>query len=161
MRRKPGIFSTVTWLLLLGLYLLLSGETDISEIVAGAATASFTLFLVRLLREKFKSPLLMKPEWFRLLWRIPLAMFSESWLLLKALVDRLLGREVEGVFIEHDFPGEYDGHDDARRAYLTFGVCVTPNSYLVYQNRENKRVLIRQLVGKELSKVDRLFVELS
>jgi hypothetical protein len=156
-----GKFSAITWLLFLGLYLLMSGEANLSEGLAGAAAASFALFMVRLLGDKFKEPLLMKPVWFRLLWRIPVAMFSESWLLLKALVDRLAGREVEGVFIDHDFPGEEDGHDAARRAYMTFGVCVTPNSYLVYQDREHKCVLIRQLVGKDLSKVDRLFVELS
>jgi hypothetical protein len=157
---RIGIFSAVTWLLFLGLYLLMSAAVNLSEVMAGAAAASFSLFMVRLLGEKFKKPLLMRPVWFLLLWRIPVAMFSESWLLLKALFARLAGREVEGVFIQHDFPGEEDGHDAARRAYMTFGVCVTPNSYLVYQDRDKKRVLIRQLVGKELSEVDRVFVEL-
>jgi hypothetical protein len=161
MKVPVSIFSAITWFVFVGLYLLLCGEVNVSEVVAGAAAASFSLFMVRLLGDKFKKPLLMKPGWFRLLWRIPPAMFSESWLLLKALVGRIFGKEPDSVFIHHDFPGEDDGHDSARRAYMTFGVCITPNSYLVYQDREKRRVLIRQLVGKELSEVDRLFVELT
>lgn len=153
-------FAAVTWLLFLGLYLLFCGKVDRAELAAGAAAATVALLLAGLLRDKFKRPLLAKLSWFRLLWRIPVAMLSESWLLLKALVWRLLGRECEGVFIYHDFTAEEDEHDDARRAFMTFGVCITPNSYLVYYDREKKRVLIRQLAGKELSEIDRLFVEL-
>lgn len=160
MTGKAGKFTAIAWLLFFGLYLLFTGDVSVAEVAAGIATATFAAFLVRLLREKFKRPLLAKPQWFRLLWRIPLATLSESWLLLKALVNELLGREQDGIFIHHDFPAQEDRHDSARRAYMTFGVCVTPNSYLVYYDREKKRVLIRQLVGKELSSIDRLFVEL-
>jgi hypothetical protein len=79
---------------------------------------------------------------------------------LTALLRQLRGVETEGHLIEHPFSCPEDGHDLARIAFMTFGVCITPNSYLVYDDRKNGRVLIRQLVGKDLSTVDRLFVEL-
>jgi hypothetical protein len=119
-----------------------------------------TLFLIRLLRDKFKRPLLVRGVWFRLLWRIPIAMFAESWQLLVALLRQLAGRGGDGCFIEHRFPGPNDEHEAARRAFMTFGVCITPNSYLVQYDREKGTVLVRQLVGTRISKVDRLFVEL-
>jgi multisubunit Na+/H+ antiporter MnhE subunit len=160
MRANSVSFSVISWILFLGIYLLLSGKADVSETVAGAAAATVAILLVALLREKFKLTLMMKPIWFLLLWRIPPAMISESWLLLKALVQRLRGEEPDALLIEYPFPGPDDEHHTARLAFMTFGVCITPNSYLVYYDRKNKRVLVRQLVGKELSTVDRRFVEL-
>lgn len=159
-RRESIIFALCAWLLFLGFYLLMAGKTDGSELAAGAFAATVTLFLVSMLRERFKKPLRIKPRWLWLLWRVPVAMLTETWQLLAALCRALAGKHVEGELIEYPFHGPDDRHESARRAVMTFGVCITPNSYLVYVDREQKRVLIRQLVGKELSKIDRLFVEL-
>lgn len=157
---KVAFFGVMSWLVFVGLYLLMAGKADVSEITAGAAAASMALYLAGLLRRKFKRPLFMKPGWIVLLWRIPTAMVTESFQLLFALLARLSGREVDGRFIEHEHPAPADEHDSSRRAFMTFGVCITPNSYLVYYDREMRRVLIRQLVGEKLSRVDQLFVEL-
>ncbi len=158
---KYGIsFALCSWLIFLGLYLLMAGKANASELAAGAFAATIVLALTGMLGERFKRTLLIKPSWLWLLWRVPVSMLTESWQLLVALCRELSGRHVEGEMIEHPFPGPDDRHESARRAVMTFGVCITPNSYLVYLDREQKRVLIRQLVGKELSKIDRLFVEL-
>lgn len=158
---KGGIpFALGSWLLFLGLYLLFAGKGNTSELAAGAFAATVTLILTGMLGERFKRPLRIKPRWLWLLWRVPVAMLTESWQLLVALCRELSGKRMEGEMIEHPFPGPDDRHESARRAVMTFGVCITPNSYLVYLDREHKRVLIRQLVGKGLSKIDRLFVEL-
>lgn len=158
---KDGIlFPLCSWLLFLGLYLLLAGKGNASELAAGAFAATVTLLLTAMLRERFKRPLRIKPRWLWLLWRVPVAMLTETWQLLVALCRELAGCHVEGEMIEYPFTGPDDRHESARRAVMTFGVCITPNSYLVYVDRQHKRVLIRQLVGKELSKIDRLFVEL-
>ena len=159
MRSHFGIFRTIAWFIFVALYLLFVGKTDWTEAAAGAAAAALTLYMLRLLHDKFKRPLLMEPRWFLILWRVPIAMITESWQLLVALVQQLRGIPVDGVFIEKEYPEKEDEHDAARRAYMTFGVCITPNSYLVHQDREKKQVLIRQLVGKDLSTVDRVFVE--
>lgn len=161
MNKKAVAVGAVTWLLFLGLYLLFCGKADPSEVAAGGAAAAIALLLVRTLRDSFRSPLRIKAVWLLLLWRIPIAMFAESWLLLVALVRQLTGGRVEGTMVNHPFPFEEDRHEAARRAWMTLGVCITPNSYLVYLDREKKTVLIRQLVGRKLSTVDRVFVELS
>lgn len=151
----------IAWCSYFSLYLLFSGSLDGQELVAGAITASIVLSLVHRLRSTFTRTLAIRPVWLIFLWRIPWAMMEESWLLLRAVVRRLAGKEQEGLFLEYHCPGcEYDRHDAARRAFMTFGVCITPNSYLVHYDAEAEKVLLRQLVGKELSRVDRLFVEL-
>ncbi|GFO63771.1 hypothetical protein M1B72_08295 [Geomonas paludis] len=160
MNKKAITIAVVTWFLFLGLYLLFCAKADPAEAVTGGAAALLALWLVGMLRDSFRSPLRLKPSWLLLLWRIPFAMFSESWLLLVALLHRIAGREEDGVMIEHRFDFPADEHESARRAWMTFGVCITPNSYLVFLDKKKKRVLIRQLVGKELSTIDRLFVEL-
>ncbi|UFS72130.1 hypothetical protein LPW11_08045 [Geomonas sp. RF6] len=150
----------LSWVCFSGCYLLLAGSKSPEEIVAAAAASSFLIFLVLHLKHPFKTPLRLKPSWLLLLLRIPWAMLEESWLLLFPLLRRLRGEEVEGVLLEHPFPPPRDYHDAARRAFMTFGVCVTPNSYLLLEDRERDTALVRQLVGKEISKVDRLFLEL-
>lgn len=160
MKGQITTFRIAAWLTFLGLYLLLVGKTDLSEVAAGAASATVALFLVRLLRDKFKRPLLVKASWLLLLWRIPIAMITESFQLLAALATQLFRRQPDGVFLEHEFSAAEDRHESARRAYMTFGVCITPNSYLVFYDRQTRRAVIRQLVGRKLSTVDRLFVEL-
>ena len=160
MDKKAVATAAVSWLLFLGLYMLFCAKADPAEAVTGGAAALLALWLVGMLRDSFRSPLRLKPSWLLLLWRIPFAMFSESWLLLVALLRRLGGAEEEGVLIEHSFDFPDDAHESARRAWMTFGVCITPNSYLVFLDQKKKKILIRQLVGKELSTIDRLFVEL-
>lgn len=151
----------MAWCAYLALYLIFTGNIGRQELAAGAVTASLALFLVIRLRRTFTRTLSIKPVWLIYLWRIPWAMLEESWLLLVAVLRRLAGQEQEGVFIEHHCPGcDYDRHDAARRAFMAFGVCITPNSYLVHYDPDRNNVLLRQLVGNELSRVDRLFVEL-
>ena len=161
MKKNSILLGMLAWLLFLALYLLLAGKASPEEGAAGAMAATITLLLARKLRKRFKRPLLLQPAWLLLLWRIPVAMLSESWLLAVALLRQLRGIETEGRLIEHPFTAPQDRHDSARRAFMTCGVCITPNSYLVYVDREKKRVLVRQLVGERISKIDRLFVELS
>jgi hypothetical protein len=160
MPRGSAFSGVLSWSLLLVLYLLLSGNAGLSEVAAGSAAASFVLFLLLLLRDQFKRPLLIKAHWLLLLWRIPVAMFSESWLLTIALLRQLRGGRTHGHLLRHPYTPPADGHQAARIAFMTFGVCITPNSYLVFHDRAEKQVLVRQLVGERISKVDRLFVEL-
>ena len=161
MHRRRAVTTAILAGLFLALYLLFSGSLAGEEVAVGAAAACGNAILVMLLREHFRRPFRVKLAWFVFLWRIPPAMFQESWLLLVALLHRVSGRETAGRFIEHPYPGQQDDeHAAARRAFMTFGVCITPNSYLVLYDRRKRRVLIRQLVGKELSPVDRVFVEL-
>ncbi|MCM0083248.1 hypothetical protein L4X63_16810 [Geomonas sp. Red32] len=75
-----------------------------SEAVVGAVAATASLLLVRLLGGRFKRTVLIKPVWLLLLWRIPVAMLSESWLLLKTLILHLAGRRQEGAFMVHRYP---------------------------------------------------------
>lgn len=160
MNKKSVLLHLITWLSFLGLYLLFCAKADPAEATAGALAAALTLWLVNMLRDSFRSPLRLKPRWLLLMWRIPWAMLSESWLLLLAVMARLRGKTVDGISIEHSYDFPEDRHESARRAWTTFGVCITPNSYLVFVDRKEKKVLIRQLVGEKLSEVDRLFVEL-
>jgi hypothetical protein len=151
----------IAWGLYLCLYLLLAGSSELAEVIAGAITATLSLLLVARLKSRFRRTTSIKAVWLIYLFRIPLSMLTESCLLLVALLKRLGDKETTGVFIEHHCPGcEYDRHDAARRAFMTFGICVTPNSYLVSWDRKSGTVLLRQLVGKEISPVDRVFVEL-
>ncbi|MBJ6726106.1 hypothetical protein [Geomesophilobacter sediminis] len=150
----------LNWCAFLALYLLFAGEFNWSEAGAGAVFALLTTAAVAFLGKKFRDTLWAKPSWMRLLLRIPWAMLQETWLLVVALFRKLAGRAATGIFLQTVYPAPEDEHDSSRRAYMAFGVCITPNSYLVYHDVKSRKVLVRQLVGKELSEIDRKFVEL-
>lgn len=85
----------------------------------------------------------------------------ETWLLMTALARRLSGRRAEGVLLEYPYLPETESpRSPALRAFMTYGVCVSPNSYLVDIDMRKRVVSIRQLVGQEVSPVDKAFLEL-
>lgn len=161
MKGKISVLTLIPWFLLWGLYLLCAGSASPAEVVAGAASAGFVTWLLCLLPKDLARPLRFKARWLVLLLRIPWATLKESWLLTRALLLHVRGLPIDEVQIEHPLASVDERHRDARDAFMTFGVCITPNSYLVCFDAEKGVVVIRQLVGKELARLDRLFVELT
>lgn len=153
-------YRLLNWCAFLALYLLFAGKFNWSEAGAGALFAFLTTAAVAFLGKHFRDTLWAKPSWMRLLLRIPRAMFQETWLLTLALARKLAGRACTGVFLQTVYPAPEDEHDSSRRAFMAFGVCITPNSYLVYHDVKTRKVLVRQLMGRELSEIDRKFAEL-
>ena len=149
------------WPLFTAVYLLITGGFEKEEIVAGAVAGLGAAFLSLGLGVQFDRTVLLKPRWLILLLRIPWAMLAETWLLMTALLRKLGGEDVRGKFITVPCAaGRNDLHGAALEAYMTFGICITPNSYLVYYDQKTGQALIRQLAGKKLSRLDRIFAEL-
>lgn len=157
----PYLKYLLLWVALISLYLLSAGSAAWSEMCAGILVAGGAVLLCRRLRNSFRRQLQFKPCWLIPLWRIIPALFLETWQLYRALAVRLAGRSVEGRFIEHHFMADtHDPYASWRFALMTFGVCITPNSYLVSFDPKRGKVTVRQLVGKEISMTDRKFLEL-
>lgn len=156
-----GKQAATAWLILFGSYLFFAASLDTAEIVAGGAVGCVAALLfvkVRRHGPAFRPPL----RWFVPFKYAPRALVSETWLLARSAVYRLAGKRRRGRFMVLPFsaPGG-EGQRSAARGILTFGICLTPNSYVVCIDRPCNRVLIRQLVGRELAFSDRVFLELS
>lgn len=150
----------LSWAVFLAWYLCFSASLERAELITGAVFALAMLLPMHHLHRDALATLHFKLPWLLPLVKIPWAMFQESWLLCLALFRRLVHGEAQGTFHERHRLAPADEQRTARRVLLTFGVCITPNSYLVYLDPEAGVALVRQLVGKEVSPLDREFLEL-
>jgi multisubunit Na+/H+ antiporter MnhE subunit len=162
--RSSGIYKSIfdllaTWATLFGVYLLLVGNAALSELAVGAVLGLAVTVL--LLWSKSAGMLPFRFRWWFVapLRYLPGAILWETGQDLYALARRLAGQDVQGVTLR--VPFAYTGRDAesaTRRAIAIFGVTITPNSYVVRIDVDKKEILIRQLVGRELSKSDSEFL---
>jgi multisubunit Na+/H+ antiporter MnhE subunit len=144
-----------TWATLFGVYLLLVGNASLSELIVGAVLGLTVTVLLLWSKSVGMLPLRLR-WWFIAPMRyVPGAILWETGQGLYALVRRLAGQDVQGVTLR--VPFAHTGNDTesaTRRAIAIFGVTITPNSYVVRVDEKQGEILIRQLVGQELSKCD-------
>jgi len=150
----------IFWSLFSGLYLLFADTLQVSEVVAGIVVGAGINVLFQTVEAKGFDHYHPRLRWLIPLWRIPGAVAWETWLLIVAVVRRGIGaRRMTGLFITFPFDEEPgDPETNARMAIMAFGICVTPNSYLVKTDFEKKKIFLRQLVGRESSSLDRKFL---
>ena len=145
------------------LYLMLTGLSDKTELLAAAVTAVTVTIVLRRARSSSESSFLPAMRWFGPTWLLPGVVFQESWLLLRALVRQLLDPKASvGEFVEYPLKEPRDhGEDFARLAVATYFISLTPNDYVVTINRDKNCAVVRILWGRELSSADRKFLELT
>ncbi len=136
------------WLPLLVLYLLLTGKPTWEEASAGLAAAAIAtvgaVVAARAAALEFQPRL----RWLVRLGRPFLQMLLDCCLVLGALWPRLVqGKNVEGVFSTIPFdPGGDDPQQAARRALITVGITLAPNTYVIGMDRQQGLILVHQLI---------------
>ncbi len=148
-----------TWATLFGVYLLLVGNASLSELAVGAFLGLAVTALLLWSKSAGMLPLRLR-WWFIAPMRyVPGAILWETGQDLYALIRRLAGQDVQGMTLRVPFAHTgKDAESATRRAIAIFGVTITPNSYVVCVDEEQGEILIRQLVGQELSKSDSEFL---
>ncbi|MDA8165481.1 MAG: hypothetical protein M0017_10680 [Desulfobacteraceae bacterium] len=151
----------IPWLAFTGAYLLYAGTLDYAEAAAGGMAAAASAALFHFVRVRLQVPLSLEARWLSALFRLPGAIAWEALLISSVFLKRMAGRRAGGVFMEYDYPPMGpDKRDSALRAYAAYGVCVSPNSYLAAYDKKQKRAVVHQLAGRELSASDRSFLDL-
>ena len=160
MPKKKHHLSIASWVLFVAGYLLFAGKLEISEFIAGIIAAAGAVFLFNFIYVR-REPLLVPPKWLPLLLLLPKATIWETWLLLIVLIRWRRGYHSYGTFINYPYRiRAANPHAAALRAYITYGVCFSPNSYLIDFDPKQRVIIIRQLVGNKLSESDESFLEL-
>lgn len=141
-------YAAAWWLAFLLLYLLLAGNFDWQEGVAGlglAGVATVAMTATRRAASLYFQPRL---GWLRHFRRLPRQVLVDCAIVATALARALFRRaKVEGVFRTIPFdPGGDDAESAARRALVTAGVCLAPNTYVVAIDAERGEMLLHQLV---------------
>ena len=145
------IFWVVSWVVLVGLYLLLVVDSiDMAELVTGAAGAAVGATAATIVRSQRLFSFSPRLRWVLGLWRLPLQAVLDTGLLVAVLWRRLvLRRPVSGSF--HAVPFRAGGGDPeaaARRAIAGGAGSFAPNTYVLDVDREHELILVHQLVSK-------------
>jgi multisubunit Na+/H+ antiporter MnhE subunit len=144
------IFWGASWVVLVGLYLLLVVDSiDMAELVTGAAGAAVGATAATIVRSQRLFSFSARLSWVLGLWRLPLQAVLDTGLLVAVLWRRLvLRRPVGGSF--HAVPfraGGEDPEEAARRAIAGIAGSFAPNTYVLDVDRERELILVHQLVS--------------
>jgi multisubunit Na+/H+ antiporter MnhE subunit len=146
--------AALTWLALVGLWMVLSGDLVLSELVVGMVAAAISTIAFEVVRRRRLVRFRPRARWIWRAWRLPIRMFTEGWMVSWAALAGLIRRRpVRGRFREVPFPtGGTDPRSSARRTLVTLAVSLPANSYVVDLDTDNDTLLIHELVpqpGKE------------
>jgi multisubunit Na+/H+ antiporter MnhE subunit len=131
------------------LWVLLTSTFRGSELVAGAIAAAVTAAAVAAVRGRERFGFRPRLRWVRRGLFVPMGIVVETWQLTVALVRHATGRRrVRGAFVA--IPFEHGPDDDpeaaARRALVTLGLSMTPNTVVVGIDADRDEILAHQLL---------------
>lgn len=150
MRSAGAVGSWVGWwVALLGVYMLFASKLAWAEAVVGAAAAALGATAAVVTARAGGLHFRPRAGWLPLLGRVPGRVLADCGVVALALWRRLVLRQaVEGVFRTVPFdPGGDDAVSAARRALVTAGISVSPNTYVVAIDRRRGLLLVHQLVA--------------
>jgi multisubunit Na+/H+ antiporter MnhE subunit len=138
------------WVLSMALWLLFTSTVNASEAIAGVGASCVVATLAELARRRAGFACRLKAAWVLLAWRIPLAIVTDTVLVLHALASHVTGRRrVRGTV--HALPFRHGGpsaSSAARRALATAGITMTPNTFVIGIDDERDEILVHQLVSR-------------
>lgn len=139
-----------TWVVLLGLWLVLVGSLALAECLGGLVAATIGATGLLVVQTRDTSTIAVRPGWLWLLARrVPRQMVEDCARVLGVLVDLARGRRVEGRMRVVPFKVGTDAPLDAgRRALVVFGVSLAPNAVAV--RFEDDALVLHQLVPSAL-----------
>lgn len=141
-------FLIAWWTIFFGLYLLFASKLAGSEVVVGFAAAALAAtgatLTSRAARQRFRA----RVRWLLLLGRLPGRILTDCGMVGLALWRRLARRKtVKGKFRTIPFdPGGQDALSTVRRALVTAGISLAPNTYVVAIDRRRRVLLVHQLI---------------
>lgn len=146
-----AVSRAAAFMALSGLYLGLAGALAWAEIAAAALSSALTLALSLWLHRPAERQFRLHPDWIVLSSRIARHVLRDCLLVTRALIVALARRRhITGVFREL----RWETHEDPReaaslRAFVTIGISLAPNSYVVDVRAEEQRLIIHHLVPPE------------
>jgi multisubunit Na+/H+ antiporter MnhE subunit len=136
------------WCGLFGLYLLLAAQVTVEEAVVGAIAAALAATGTTVTGQAGSLNFRARLSWLWRFCRLPIRVVVESGIVGVALWRQIVGRQdVQGTFrlVPFNCGGE-DAMSGARRALVTAGVSLAPNTYVVELDRKQGVMIVHQLV---------------
>jgi multisubunit Na+/H+ antiporter MnhE subunit len=152
------VFWIAWWACLYGLWLLYVDTLAPSELLVGAVAAAIAATTMAVLKRQGLLPFRPRARWFLRARHLPSRLVTDFLQLMLALLYVLLRRPVRSRFRAIAFPvGGDSARASARRAIAAAGGSFTPNTYVVGFDREDRSILLHELMpqGRKRQLVER------
>lgn len=147
----PAARAAVDWLALTALYLALAGSLQPAELAAAGASAAVSFLFLDLLRRQGSQHYRGRLVWLRELPRVAMR-FCTGTAAVAAVILRAIataGRDLpDGRQVELPFAPGSDAHTAMRRAFATLTLCITPDTYMLFDDRRRHRLLVRAVLPR-------------
>jgi multisubunit Na+/H+ antiporter MnhE subunit len=158
MRRVVTAWLAV-WLVCFGLWLLLTSTVDHTELIVGAGAAAVAATAFEVIREHGAPRARPRWPWLKPLPVIPLLVARDTVVVFAELVRQLRGgrrrpRRLHAIALP-DVGDEAER--TARHLFITVGVALSPNTYVIGFEPDRGEMLVHQLVPKPSASLDELF----
>jgi multisubunit Na+/H+ antiporter MnhE subunit len=147
------------WAASFALWLLLTSTVDHSELIAGAGAAAIAATVFEVVREHGAPRARLRWAWLKPAPIIPLLVARDTVLVFAELVRQLRGgRRRPGRLQVVGLPDLGDEAErNARHLFVTIGVSLSPNTYVIGFEPDRDQMLVHQLVPRRPASVDELF----
>jgi multisubunit Na+/H+ antiporter MnhE subunit len=144
------------WVVLMALWLLLTGTFDAQEVAAGVVASALAATAVIVVQAQGVMHLRPRASWLVRAGRLPARIIADNWTVLSLVLRRLVTREeIRGAFRALPFdPGGDDARSATRRALITIAITVSPNTYVVGIDRYAGLILCHQLAPSDPESAD-------
>jgi multisubunit Na+/H+ antiporter MnhE subunit len=135
----------------MALWLLLTSTLAGSEAIVGVGASAIAATFAEMSREHVAPRFRPRARWLARGWRVPVAMVTDTWLVLLALWGELTGtKRVRGSLrtVPFHHGGERDPRASARRALAEIGVSMTPNTVVIGVDPDRDVLVVHQLVQR-------------
>jgi multisubunit Na+/H+ antiporter MnhE subunit len=132
MRRILSQSVLLTWASQLGFWLIFADNAGFREVIIGAAAAALTTFFVFLFISRSGETFKLSDRHLAQVIHVPESLFSDTWILLRVIAMRLIGRKVPGgiVAVHFNFGGD-DSASRGRRALAITFLTFAPNNLVL------------------------------
>jgi multisubunit Na+/H+ antiporter MnhE subunit len=139
------------WVVLMALWLLLTGTLDPQEVAAGVMASALAATAVVVVEAQGVMNLRPRASWLVRAGRLPGRIVADNWTVLSLVPRRLVTREeIRGAFRAIPFdPGGDDARSATRRALITIAITASPNTYVVGIDRHAGLILCHQLATSD------------
>jgi multisubunit Na+/H+ antiporter MnhE subunit len=147
---KALLPAALTWVALLGLWMVLSGSLVLSELVVGIVAATIGAVAFDIVRRQGLLTFRPRGRWLLRASRLPWQVLRDTWLVSAGLIRSLVLRKpIRGRFREITVPRDQDeSREPARRALFIAGVSLAPNMYVVDTDPDSDKLLVHELMPR-------------
>jgi multisubunit Na+/H+ antiporter MnhE subunit len=147
------------WVACFALWLLLTATVDHTELLTGAGAAALAATAFEVIREHGAPRARPRWQWLKPAPLIPVLVARDTVLVFAELARQLRGgRRRAGRLLAVPIPDVGDEAErNARHLFVTVGVSLAPNTYVIGFEPERNEMLVHQLVPTRPGSVDDLF----